>query len=86
MKLSLVSMRNVVALLVVLCCIGTIGAQELNCSVQVNYQQVNQTNRQIFQTLQRSLNEFVNQTRWTDKTVGNNERINCSMVITVSKL
>ena len=35
-------------------------AQELNCQVTVNSDQVGQTNQQIFRTLKRSLNDFVN--------------------------
>jgi len=64
--------------------IGTTHAQELKCAVQVNFTQVNQTNQQIFKTLERSLNELVNKTEWTDQNFKSKERIECSMFITVS--
>ena len=35
-------------------------AQELNAQFVVNADLVNQTNQQIFETLERSLNEFIN--------------------------
>ena len=42
-------------------------AQELNCTITVNADQVNQTNRQIFLTLERALNDFVNKSQWTNR-------------------
>lgn len=58
-------------------------SQELNCSVKVNYDQITAANVQIFKTLERSLGEFVNNTKWTTRNFANNERIDCSMFITV---
>jgi len=61
-----------------------LSAQELNCTITVNSDQVSQTSQQVFRTLERSLNEFVNKTRWTDRVTQENERINCRMFITVT--
>jgi len=58
-------------------------SQELNCAVVVNAQQTGNENVQVFKTLEKQLNEFVNNTRWTSKTFKTHERIECSMVITV---
>jgi hypothetical protein len=58
-------------------------SQELNCAVVVNAQQTGNENVQVFKTLEKQLNEFVNNTRWTNKTFKMHERIECSMVITV---
>jgi hypothetical protein len=60
-------------------------AQELNCTVTVNSDQVSQTNQQIFRTLERSLADFVNQTQWTNRIYKENERLNCRMFITVTR-
>ncbi|NND15180.1 MAG: DUF4835 family protein [Eudoraea sp.] len=59
-------------------------AQELNCTITVNSDQVGQTNQQIFRTLERSLTDFVNKTKWTNRVYKENERINCRMFITVT--
>ncbi|UGU15365.1 DUF4835 family protein [Sinomicrobium kalidii] len=59
-------------------------AQELNCRVIVDAEQVGQSNKKIFETLEKSLTDFVNKTRWTNKVYAPQERINCSMYITVS--
>ena len=50
-------------------------SQELNAQVIVNSNLVNQTNQQIFQTLEKSLNEFLNNQSWTNKEFLNNEKI-----------
>jgi hypothetical protein len=65
--------------------VGTINAQELNCTVKVNYDQIGGTNNQIFKTLEKALSDFVNKTNWTTQKVKPNERINCSMFITINE-
>ncbi|MEJ4087818.1 DUF4835 family protein [Galbibacter orientalis] len=72
-------------LLVILCSLQVAVAQELSCTVIVNSDQVNQTNKQIFKTLEKSLNDYVNQTKWTNRTFSVKERIECSMMITINK-
>ncbi|MGB7785764.1 MAG: DUF4835 family protein [Salinimicrobium sp.] len=59
-------------------------AQELNCQVIVNAEQTGEANAPVFKTLQNSLTEFINQTRWTNKEFTPQERINCSMFINIS--
>jgi len=58
-------------------------AQELNCTVTVNYDKVNNANTQVFKTLQTALNDFMNKTVWTDQTYNQKERINCSIYIII---
>jgi hypothetical protein len=60
-------------------------AQELNCSVKVNSERITSANQQIFKTLETSLNEFVNKSKWSTRDFKNNERIDCSMFINVSE-
>jgi len=72
-------------LAVLLFCLGLSGfAQELNCTVVVNAQQTGNENFPIFKTLEKQLNEFVNNTKWTNKNFAPQERIDCSMFINVS--
>lgn len=59
-------------------------AQEMNCTITVNSDQVSQTNQQIFRTLERSLADFVNKTVWTNKVYKENERVNAQMFITIT--
>ncbi|MDG1912750.1 MAG: DUF4835 family protein [Flavobacteriaceae bacterium] len=67
-----------------LCLIGRTNAQELNAQVIVNADLVNQTNQQVFKTLERSLNEFINTQVWTDEAYLNQERITCSFVFNLT--
>ncbi len=62
----------------------SVSAQELNCVVTINADQVSQTNQQIFKTLERSLNDFVNKNKWTNRTYKENERISTQMFITIT--
>lgn len=59
-------------------------SQELNCSLVVNAQQTGNENLSIFKNLERQLTEFVNKTKWTNRTFAPQERINCSMIITIN--
>lgn len=61
-------------------------AQELNMTVSLNTAQVEGTNQQMFETLKQSITDFYNTTRWTDMTVAENERIECSMLIIVKSV
>ena len=76
-------MRNIFSLVFVFI-FGFTQAQELNCVVTVNADKVVNANNQIFKTLEKSLNDFVNTTDWTGQAYKQNEKINCSMFITVS--
>ncbi|WP_299127722.1 DUF4835 family protein [uncultured Winogradskyella sp.] len=76
-------MRNI--LLIVALLVSTIiFSQELNCTVSVIAQQTGNDNNVVFKTLEKQLSEFINNTKWTEKSFGLQERINCSMVINVS--
>ena len=75
-------MRNV--LLLFTCCIFWMSqAQELNCKVVVNAQLTGNENFPIFKTLEKQLNEFINNTKWSNKTFLPQERIDCTMFINI---
>lgn len=60
-------------------------AQELNCNVEVSSLQVSGTDKRVFETLQQSIFEFINNTKWTGDTYETHERIECSILINVTK-
>jgi len=60
-----------------------LNSQELNCTLVVNAQQTGNENVQVFKTLEKQLNEFINNTRWSSKSFETQERIECSMVINI---
>ncbi|MDP5231034.1 MAG: DUF4835 family protein [Cellulophaga sp.] len=59
--------------------------QEINAVITINSDQVSQTNQQIFTTLERSLTDFVNKTKWTNRTYNEVEKLNVRMFITVTE-
>jgi hypothetical protein len=77
-------MRKLGFFLLLFFSISLLKSQELNCLVTVNYNQVQGSNTQIFKTLEKSLTEFVNQTKWTTKEVKPEERIDCAFTIIIS--
>ncbi len=60
-------------------------AQELNCTVSVMSPQVQNTEKRIFESLQKDIREFMNSTRWTNDVYAIEERIECSILITVTE-
>lgn len=60
-----------------------LSAQEMNCYVDVNFNEVKQTNRNIFNILQQALNDFINKNRWTNRDVAPQERIDCSVFLRI---
>ena len=78
-------MRSLLCVFFCIFILMSLQAQELNCSITVNADQVNQTNQQIFRTLERSLNDFVNKSQWTNRIYQENEKVNARMFITVTE-
>lgn len=78
-------MKSVCTMLLVVLCSLAAKAQELNCNIVVNAAQIQGTNNQVFKTLEEALNSFVNERKWTHAQYSPNERIRCSMNITVKE-
>ena len=58
-------------------------AQELQCNVRVTSNKVEGSDKTIYQNLQNALNEFVNNTKFTDINIKMAERIECSMLVDI---
>jgi hypothetical protein len=63
---------------------GIIHAQELNCNIQVSAQRIQGSNRQIFESMQKDLFEFMNNTVWTNHVFNYAERIDCNILINLT--
>ena len=53
--------------------------------MQINSQKIQGTNRQLFQTLQTAIYEFMNNTSWTNHIYGQDERIECTVSLTLNE-
>lgn len=58
-------------------------AQELRCNVQIISEQVQGTNKKVFETLQQAVYEFMNNRSWTNNVYTNEERIECNMLFNI---
>lgn len=76
-------MLKVIKIIFIFFSVLQLNAQELNCTVTVNADKIPGSNKQIFKTLENSLNEFVNQKRWTNYNYKPQERINCNLTLTI---
>jgi hypothetical protein len=79
-------MKHCLLLLSILLLTGTVHAQELNCTIQINSDQIQGTNKSVFNTLQKSISDFMNNRKWTEMSVANTERIECTLNIIVKKV
>ena len=59
-------------------------AQELNCQVKVIAPNLQITDPKVFETLQQAIFEFMNNRKWSADTYRPEERIECSMLISVT--
>ncbi len=59
--------------------------QELQAKVTINHNQIQGTDASVFENLQETLTQFVNDKQWTSLQFQPNERIVCNFSITVTK-
>lgn len=60
-------------------------AQELQCEVVVNSDQVQLTDRRVFSELRNAVANFLNNRRWTDQVYRPEERIECRLLINITQ-
>ena len=60
-------------------------AQELQAKITINHKQIQGTDNSVFESLQQTLEQFVNDRQWTNLQFQKNERIVCNFNITVTK-
>ncbi len=65
---------------------ATVVAQELNCNVSIATPKIQGTNKQVFETMQKSFFEFMNFRQWTNFDFQEQERIECNILITIDEV
>lgn len=76
------------AVIVLVLCLAQpqrIASQELLAKVTINHNQIQGTDASIFTNLQQTLEQFINDRKWTNLQFQKNERIVCNFNITVTK-
>lgn len=71
--------------LIAICVSSASYAQEFRATVEVNSQKVEGTNKSVFETLQEQMNTYFNETKFTDATFSQVEKIECNIFLTVSE-
>ena len=80
-------MYNRLFILLFIICLGRseIVAQEIQATVRINHSQIQGTDASVFDNLQQTLEQFINEHQWTALQFQDNERITCNFNITVTK-
>lgn len=79
-------LKKFVLLLGIISVAFTLKAQELNCNLVVNSDQIQGSNKSVFNTLQKSASDFINNRRWTELSFDQDEKIECTMTLIVKKV
>jgi hypothetical protein len=61
-------------------------AQELNCKVTINADQISTSDRAIFKDMERAFSNFLNTRKWTTDSYKAHERITCNLFLNISKM
>ena len=79
--------RSFVSFITVICMFfaNIAAAQELKCDVAINSSQIPGTDKSVFENMQTALYEFINNTKWTNINFKTNEKIECSIAITLKE-
>lgn len=60
-------------------------AQELNCKIQINTDQIGGTDKAVYEGFKNVLSEWMNNRQWTNLSLGRNEKIECSFLFIFQK-
>ncbi len=78
-------MRKLIVTLILIATISITKAQEFRCQISVMSQQIQGTNKQVFESMQKSIYEFMNNRKWTNHVFNNDEKIECNIMINLSQ-
>lgn len=78
-------MYKIVFILVFSTFVVSANAQEIFCNVEVNSQQIQGTDKRIYETMRDAIYEFMNNQTWTNYTFKYNEKIECSILLNVTE-
>ncbi len=79
-------LRNSVLFLLFFHVSNLLVAQELNCSVIVNADQISTSDRQVFRDMEIAFAQFMNGRKWSSDVFQNEERIKCNLSITIDRM
>ncbi len=77
-----------VRILIIFCLLvsTTCFSQELNCTVTINATQIQTSDLGIFRDMKIAFEQFMNSRKWTNDSYKTHEKINCKMLVTITKM
>ncbi len=85
MPLSKPFMVRIIIIILILAS-TTCFSQELNCTITINASQIPTSDRGIFRDMKTALEQFMNSRKWTNDAYKIYEKINCKMLVTITKM
>lgn len=78
-------LKNLLLIALALLLSGSLKAQEFDCMISIQSQKVEGTDKKMFETLQSAIYEFMNNRKWSNYNIRLEERIECTLVITLNE-
>src|SRR5688572_10039303 len=86
-NLAMISVQKSYQLILLLLSFSiAVRAQELNCTVTINSTQIQTSDRGIFRDMKTAVEQFMNSRKWSGDSYKAYEKINCNMLITITKM
>jgi hypothetical protein len=81
-------LRFIISIITLLCFCNDLFAQEIKCDVSVISIQVQGkgVDNKVFKSLETSIFEFINNKQWTNNTYQSIEKIDCNLIINITKV
>ncbi len=77
-------MRRITITLFLILFVFVTWAQELECKVSVTAPKMEGSDRRVYESIQKALYEFMNNRKWTNYSFKNEERLDCTMLLTIT--
>lgn len=78
-------MQYLISMILMLLITGNSVSQDLNCHATVTTPQIQQTDKKIYETLEKAINDFIKNRKWTPYTFKPEERIECNILINIAE-
>ena len=78
-------MKNAALVIICLMAFLHLKAQEFDCQINVSAQKIEGSDKRVFESLQSAIYEFFNNHKWSNYNIKTEERIECSLLLTVNE-
>lgn len=81
----MISMNRILLIFSVFLLSTGISAQEFLCNVQIQSQKIQGVDPSVFESMEKTIFEFMNNRKWSDQNFLIEERLECTMIITINQ-